>query len=84
MEFKTYTTREMMDTLDFNQIAVRVEGVNERTENYFIENGSSIFYDENDRILKSVEGGKDIAIIKPIGEDNSKWIIIDKGVVNNS
>lgn len=76
---KIYTTGEVIDKLGINQLAIQVEGEEEFATGGYValSNGSSIYYDPSDFLLKSSNTGEPIVIFKPKDLQSSKWIIVD-------
>lgn len=73
---KQYTTGEVIDKLQFGQVAVKVDGT---VGEPYGQIGTIMYFDADDfGVLKSLTSGSDILICRTKrGIEDDKWIIVD-------
>ena len=80
MEIKKYSFAEVLENLEYGQMAILVEGYAEKP---YSGVGDSMYFDEHDfGILKFVKTGNEVMVCKGNKDTiNNKYIIVDRGVV---
>ena len=77
MNHKLYKISEVIEEMNFGQIAIMIEGQNAKP---YKTVGTAVYFDKNDNgALKFLHSGNDVVICKDdSSEKESNWIIVDR------